>query len=120
MVVKGNMAIGNLPRFLPSIIQIVESDSKKRLLALHASKEVYITNITEVQVHLLIKFSGCNTLFSRAVGRCRRFALGTTLRTLRKCGGDHEERGRCLPRQTRNYTPFQIFASTTCKPLPQQ
>lgn len=36
----GNIAIGNLQQYLPAIIKMVESDPKKRLLALHASKEV--------------------------------------------------------------------------------
>ncbi|KAJ3507237.1 hypothetical protein NLJ89_g6418 [Agrocybe chaxingu] len=35
----GNIAIGNLHQFLPAIVKMVESDPKKRLLALHASKE---------------------------------------------------------------------------------
>ncbi|KAF9482351.1 TIP120-domain-containing protein [Pholiota conissans] len=36
----GNIAIGNLHQFLPVIIKMIESDPKKRLLALHAAKEV--------------------------------------------------------------------------------
>jgi hypothetical protein len=36
----GNIAIGNLHQFLPAIIKIIENDPKKRLLALHAAKEV--------------------------------------------------------------------------------
>ncbi|KAF8907661.1 armadillo-type protein [Gymnopilus junonius] len=36
----GNIAIGNLHQFLPTIVQLIESDPKKRLLALHAAKEV--------------------------------------------------------------------------------
>ncbi|KAF9560250.1 TIP120-domain-containing protein [Agrocybe pediades] len=36
----GNIAIGNLQQFLPAIVKMVETDSKKRLLALHAAKEV--------------------------------------------------------------------------------
>ncbi|KDR68751.1 hypothetical protein GALMADRAFT_256581 [Galerina marginata CBS 339.88] len=36
----GNIAIGNLHQFLPAIVKMVESDPKKRLLALHAAKEV--------------------------------------------------------------------------------
>jgi cullin-associated NEDD8-dissociated protein 1 len=36
----GNIAIGNLHQFLPAIIKMVESDPKKRLLSLHALKEV--------------------------------------------------------------------------------
>ncbi|KAF5376967.1 hypothetical protein D9615_007234 [Tricholomella constricta] len=35
-----NIAIGNLQQFLPAIVQLVESDPKKRLLSLHALKEV--------------------------------------------------------------------------------
>ncbi|KAF9016837.1 ARM repeat-containing protein [Hymenopellis radicata] len=36
----GNIAIGNLHQFLPVIVKMVESDPKKRLLSLHALKEV--------------------------------------------------------------------------------
>ncbi|KIJ45062.1 hypothetical protein M422DRAFT_167119 [Sphaerobolus stellatus SS14] len=36
----GNMTIGNMHHFLPAIIQLVQSNDEKRLLALHAVKEV--------------------------------------------------------------------------------
>ncbi|KAJ3996104.1 armadillo-type protein [Lentinula boryana] len=36
----GNIAIGNLHQFLPVIVKMVQSDAKKRLLSLHALKEV--------------------------------------------------------------------------------
>jgi cullin-associated NEDD8-dissociated protein 1 len=36
----GNMAIGNVPHFLPAVINLVQSNNEKRLLALHALKEV--------------------------------------------------------------------------------
>lgn len=36
----GNIAVGNLHQFLPTIVKIIETDSKRRLLALHAAKEV--------------------------------------------------------------------------------
>ncbi|KIM50021.1 hypothetical protein SCLCIDRAFT_12402, partial [Scleroderma citrinum Foug A] len=36
----GNIAIGNLHQFLPAILRISESDPSKRLLSLHALKEV--------------------------------------------------------------------------------
>ncbi|KAJ7596512.1 armadillo-type protein [Mycena floridula] len=36
----GNIAIGNLHQFLPAIVKLVEKDPKKRLLSLHALKEV--------------------------------------------------------------------------------
>ncbi|EPQ61385.1 hypothetical protein GLOTRDRAFT_30890 [Gloeophyllum trabeum ATCC 11539] len=36
----GNIAVGNLHHFLPSIIKIVKNDPQRRLLALHAVKEV--------------------------------------------------------------------------------
>ena len=36
----GNIAIGNLQLFLPYIVQLVKQDDSKRLLALHALKEV--------------------------------------------------------------------------------
>ncbi|KAI9065798.1 ARM repeat-containing protein [Trametes sanguinea] len=36
----GNIAVGNLHHFLPAIVKMVETDQSKRLLALHALKEV--------------------------------------------------------------------------------
>ncbi|KAI5120871.1 hypothetical protein M0805_008243 [Coniferiporia weirii] len=36
----GNIAIGNLHLFLPAIVKLVQTDKEKRLLALHALKEV--------------------------------------------------------------------------------
>ncbi|CAA7267741.1 unnamed protein product [Cyclocybe aegerita] len=45
----GNIAIGNLHQFLPAIVKMVESDPKKRLLALHASKEV-VTHCSQAQL----------------------------------------------------------------------
>ncbi|GLB36748.1 putative TATA-binding protein interacting (TIP20) [Lyophyllum shimeji] len=45
----GNIAIGNLRQFLPAIVQLVESDPKKRLLALHALKEV-VTHCSQGQL----------------------------------------------------------------------
>jgi cullin-associated NEDD8-dissociated protein 1 len=40
MLAPGNMAIGNTHHFLPAIINLVQSNNEKRLLALHALKEV--------------------------------------------------------------------------------
>ncbi|KAK7001853.1 Cullin-associated nedd8-dissociated protein 1 [Favolaschia claudopus] len=45
----GNIAIGNLPQFLPAIVKIVKSDPKKRLLSLHALKEV-VTHCSQGQL----------------------------------------------------------------------
>ena len=36
----GNIAVGNLHHFLPLIVKMVEHDQEKRLLSLHALKEV--------------------------------------------------------------------------------
>ena len=36
----GNIAVGNLHHFLPLIVRMVEHDQEKRLLSLHAIKEV--------------------------------------------------------------------------------
>lgn len=36
----GNMAVGNLHHFLPVIVKMIEKDSQRRLLSLHALKEV--------------------------------------------------------------------------------
>jgi cullin-associated NEDD8-dissociated protein 1 len=36
----GNIAIGNFHHFLPPLVKLVQGDTQKRLLALHALKEV--------------------------------------------------------------------------------
>lgn len=36
----GNIAIGNLPQFLPVLVKMVQNDPEKRLLSLHSLKEV--------------------------------------------------------------------------------
>ena len=36
----GNITVGNLSHFLPAIVKMVETDAQKRLLSLHALKEV--------------------------------------------------------------------------------
>ncbi|KAF7365527.1 Cullin-associated nedd8-dissociated protein 1 [Mycena venus] len=45
----GNIAIGSLQQFLPEIVKIVKSDAKKRLLSLHALKEV-VTHCSQGQL----------------------------------------------------------------------
>ncbi|KAG6854209.1 hypothetical protein C0991_009522 [Blastosporella zonata] len=45
----GNIAIGNLQQFLPVIVKLAESDPKKRLLSLHALKEV-VTHCSQGQL----------------------------------------------------------------------
>lgn len=40
IVLLGNIAVGNLHHFLPLIVKFVEHDQEKRLLSLHAIKEV--------------------------------------------------------------------------------
>ncbi len=54
MLFAGNISIGNLHLFLPVIVQLVKQDDSKRLLALHALKEVvthtstsYLENLAE-------------------------------------------------------------------------
>lgn len=39
-IMTGNIAVGNLHLFLPTIVKLVQNDKEKRLLALHALKEV--------------------------------------------------------------------------------
>jgi cullin-associated NEDD8-dissociated protein 1 len=48
----GNIAIGNLQLFLPFIVQLVKQDDSKRLLALHALKEVVTHTSTSHLEHL--------------------------------------------------------------------
>ncbi|KAL6300990.1 TIP120-domain-containing protein [Sparassis latifolia] len=45
----GNMSVGSLHHFLPVIVKIVEHDAEKRLLALHALKEV-VTHCSHSQL----------------------------------------------------------------------
>lgn len=39
----GNIAIGNLPQFLPVLVKMVQNDAEKRLLSLHSLKEVGVS-----------------------------------------------------------------------------
>jgi len=50
--IPGNIAIGNLQLFLPFIVQLVKQDDSKRLLALHALKEVVTHTSTSHLEHL--------------------------------------------------------------------
>jgi cullin-associated NEDD8-dissociated protein 1 len=60
----GNIAIGNLHRFLPVIVKSVENDPKKRLLYLHALKEVRLQKVTS-ELHVGTSFlTGCYSLFA--------------------------------------------------------
>lgn len=45
----GNIAVGNLHHFLPVIVKMIEQDAAKRLLSLHALKEV-VTHCSHVQL----------------------------------------------------------------------
>lgn len=45
----GNIAIGNLQLYLPSLVAMIQSDAKQRLLALHALKEV-VTHCPQSQL----------------------------------------------------------------------
>ncbi|RPD59457.1 TIP120-domain-containing protein [Lentinus tigrinus ALCF2SS1-6] len=47
----GNMAVGNLHHFLPLIVKMVEHDQSKRLLALHAIKEI-VTHCSHGQLEI--------------------------------------------------------------------
>ncbi|CAL1696941.1 unnamed protein product [Somion occarium] len=48
----GNMAVGNLQHFLPVIVKMVETDSQRRLLSLHALKEV-VTHCSHGQLEIV-------------------------------------------------------------------
>ena len=45
----GNIAIGNLHLFLPTIVKLVQNDKDKRLLALHALKEVGLSGVSLIR-----------------------------------------------------------------------
>ncbi|TFK28383.1 TIP120-domain-containing protein [Coprinopsis marcescibilis] len=51
----GNVVIGNLSQFLPVIVKMVETDPKRRLLALHAAKEV-VTHCSHGQLEGVADF----------------------------------------------------------------
>ena len=44
----GNIAVGNLHRFLPAIVSMVEVDPRKRLVALHGILLMAVVNITKI------------------------------------------------------------------------
>ena len=76
---QGNIAIGNLPQFLPAIVKIVEQDPKKRLLSLHSLKEV---NSGQHSWYLLTFSAGRNSLLSWTTRRSCRHTLGAVVREL--------------------------------------
>ncbi len=70
----GNIAVGNLHQFLPAIVRMVEVDPRKRLLALHAAKEVLPKSPLLLEPDTINILPGCYTLFSCPIGRsCRPF-----------------------------------------------
>ena len=109
----GNIAIGNLQLFLPVIVRMVESDPKKRLLSLHALKEVHLFYLYPLPPSIN-QYSGCNTLLARAFRRRCRHAVGTSVRELRELGGDDQECCCCVPREAGYDSSFQVSASTPC------
>lgn len=53
----GNIAVGNLQHFLPVIVKMVETDSQKRLLSLHALKEVSLCEgVNTIETHAYMVF----------------------------------------------------------------
>jgi len=83
----GNIAIGNLHQFLPVILRVAESDPHKKLLSLHALKEVCkLVRCLEAYVDTSL---GRHALLAWAARRRGRAALGTPLSILRRCGGQH-------------------------------
>jgi len=98
---KGNIAIGNLHQFLPAILKLVQSDAKKRLLSLHALKEVccycsflqysnlsvhskVVTNCSQGQLEGVAIFCGCHCSRTRTIRR-RQLAMSR----LRVSGNSH-------------------------------
>lgn len=52
----GNIAVGNPGAFLPSILQLIQADDKKRYLALQALKEVslrFVSKISRLVTYLI-------------------------------------------------------------------
>ena len=111
----GNIAIGNLQQFLPAIVKMVESDSKKRLLALHAAKEV---RVGKVDFHISIYSSpGSYTLLPRSTRRRCRFAVGSTVREFAECRGDDKKCCCCMSWKASDYRSIEILARTSCNDL---
>lgn len=110
----GNIAIGNLPEYLPFILQEIEAQPKRQYLLLHSLKEVKIKLLCTLHLcKTKCKIIPKNTLFSFAdyhmsVGQSvwcvafaefRTFDLDAFIQALRMHGGRYSEcRGR-MPRQ---------------------
>ena len=91
---------------------MVESDSKKRLLALHAAKEV---RGGKVFFHLSIHSSpGSHPLFPRSTRRRCRFAVGSSVREFSECRGDNKKCCCCLSWKASDYRSIEVLARTSC------
>jgi hypothetical protein len=110
---KGNIAIGNLHQFLPAILKLVQSDAKKRLLSLHALKEVCCYCSLLQYCKLTSPFKGCYKLFSGAVGRRSRSSVGAIVRELGQFGGDNSQCRSCVSRETHHHASFALLATTS-------
>ena len=67
--VAGNIAIGNIHQFLPVIIQQVQSNDEKRLLSLHALKEVSVLLYRTIIAMNVTPDLGRHTLFASSTRR---------------------------------------------------
>lgn len=107
---KGNIAIGNLHLFLPAILKVAEQDPSKRLLSLHALKEVVYRPFLRVDRLLKISFfAGCNALLSRTIGACCRRYLDSSFPQFYFRLGRIDSKCCCgMPRQAHNYTPITL------------
>lgn len=92
---------------------MIENDPKRRLLALHAAKEVCEAKHSfRTNIHGSL---GSHTLFARSIRGCCRFAMGTSVRKLAERRGDDKKCCCCLPRKASDHCSIEILTTTPCK-----
>jgi len=107
----GNIAIGNLHQFLPVIVNMVETDPKKRLLALHAAKEVTLFFEPRfISRHVDKRLLGRYTLLPCPIGRCCRSSVGPTLREFPECRRDDQKCCCSMSWKVGHYPSIKISA----------
>lgn len=100
IVLLGNIAVGNLHHFLPLIVKFVEHDQEKRLLSLHAIKEV-----SRRDAYIGVPPLNCIIL------RLLPTALMANWRRLRTCSGRHSSRIRRTRKRRLATLPQRAWAS---------
>ena len=107
--------MGNLHHFLPLIVKMVEHDQEKRLLSLHALKEVSLWD-QRLETRLIVTMViDCDTLLTWPTGDGRRYALDATIREFGKSRRDDPQCCCSMPGKTHHYASWSLPPTAPCK-----